>query len=299
MTTNPSPEYGHALKRYNSASTNEEKIAAMEEMLRTMPQHKSAESLRANLRTRYKKLLESVEKQKKSGKGGKAGIRKENLQACIVGFPNVGKTSLFNVLTGQGSPSPVPFSTREPDVGALMYDGCNIQIVDMAPFPNEDKSTLNIADTVILLIDNLAQIKEAQNYLSKTLGKKIVVYNKIDSLSDEEKRKLVAQLQTKKIPAILISCITLEGILELKKRLLESFPIIRVYLKEPKKPASDKALIMDPGATVKDVAEKILKGFSKKVRKVRVTGPSAKFPEQVVGLEHAIQDKDTVEFQTS
>ena len=299
MTTNPSPEYGHALKKYNAAQTKEEQLVCLQEMLRTMPQHKSAESLRANLRTRYKKLQESIEKSKKSGKGGKVGIKKESMQACIVGFPNSGKTSLFRILTNQGKPSPVPYSTREAEAGAFIYQGCNIQIIDMPPFPNEDKSSLNITDTIILVVDNISQIKEADQFLSKTIGQKIIVLNKIDCFSEDEKRKLFATLQSKKIPAIPISTFSLEGIEELKKKLLDSFPIVRIYLKEPKKPASETALIMDPGASVKDVAEKILKGFSKKVKKVRVTGPSAKFSEQVVGLDHIVKDKDVVEFQTS
>jgi ribosome-interacting GTPase 1 len=72
-----------------------------------------------------------------------------------------------------------------------------------------------------------------------------------------------------------------------------------VYLKEPKKPASDKPLIMKPDSNVKDVAEKIMKGFSQKVRKARITGPSAKFSGQIVGLDHTVKDKDIVEFQTA
>jgi Fe-S cluster assembly protein SufB len=37
-------------------------LIAMEDVIKTMPQHKSAENLRANLRARYKKLQESLEK---------------------------------------------------------------------------------------------------------------------------------------------------------------------------------------------------------------------------------------------
>lgn len=97
----------------------------------------------------------------------------------------------------------------------------------------------------------------------------------------------------------MFSSFTLENLEELKKKLFESFPIIRVYLKEPKKPATDKPMILKENSDAKAVAEKILKGFSKKVKKARVWGPSSKFPGQIVGLDHILKDKDIIEFQTS
>ena len=51
-------------------------------------------------------------------------------------------------------------------------------------------------------------------------------------------------------------------------------------------------------AIVKDVAEKILKGFSNKVVETKIWGPSSKFPGQKVGLNHKLIDLDVVEFKT-
>ena len=55
-STNQSPEYQKAEIRFLSAQTDEQKITALEEMIRECPKHKSAESMLANLKTRYKKL---------------------------------------------------------------------------------------------------------------------------------------------------------------------------------------------------------------------------------------------------
>jgi ribosome-interacting GTPase 1 len=300
MTTNPSPEFGHAQKRYYEAQTSEEKLAALEEMISTMPQHKSAESLRANLRTRYKKLKESLAKSKKSGKGTRIAIKKESMQAMIVGFPNSGKSSVFKALTGVHiAISNYAFSTTKPEVGMMNYYNTNVQIIDSPAFPNEDKGIVNGTDTILLVVDSIDQIKSSETYLSKTKAKKIIVYNKIDLLTDQEKRKLIATLTSKKYNFILFSSITLENLEELKKKLFESFPIIRIYLKEPKKPATDKPMILKENSDAKEVAEKILKGFSQKVKKARVWGPSSKFPGQIVGLDHVLKDKDIIEFQTS
>ena len=72
---------------------------------------------------------------------------------------------------------------------------------------------------------------------------------------------------------------------------------IRVYTKEPGKSPSQDPVVLQKNSTIKDVAESILKGFSKKVKEARVTGPSGKFPNQRVGLDHVLKDKDIVEFK--
>ena len=76
------------------------------------------------------------------------------------------------------------------------------------------------------------------------------------------------------------------------------FEKLRVYTKEPGKEKSKNPIIFEPGATTKDVAEKILKGFSKKVKETKIWGPSSKFPGQIVGLNHKLKDLDVVEFKT-
>jgi len=55
---------------------------------------------------------------------------------------------------------------------------------------------------------------------------------------------------------------------------------------------------MNPETTVREVAEKILKGFADKVKETKIWGPSSKFPGQVVGLSHKLKDLDIVEFKT-
>ena len=55
---------------------------------------------------------------------------------------------------------------------------------------------------------------------------------------------------------------------------------------------------MKPNSKVIHVAEKILKGFSKKVKETKIWGPSSKFPGQKVGLQHKLKDLDVVEFKT-
>jgi len=135
-------------------------------------------------------------------------------------------------------------------------------------------------------------------FLEKAPGKKIIAFNKSDLLSDSEKRKIDATLKSKKYNFCIISAKTFEGIEELKQKLLKNSGVIRVYTKQPGMPADRNPMLMKPNSTIKDAAEKILHGFSSKIKEVRITGPSSKFPNQKVGLGHVLKDKDIVEFRT-
>jgi hypothetical protein len=121
-------------------------------------------------------------------------------------------------------------------------------------------------------------------------------------MNESEKRKLDATFKSKykKIDFVMFSNEnhTNEELGWLKQKIFNSFPIIRVYTKEPKKESTGIPMILPKDSTAKDVAEKIIKGMSKKIKKTRIWGPSSKFPGQMVGLEHVLKDKDMIEFQT-
>ena len=60
MSTNQSPEYLKAQKKYLLAQNDEERLLALEEMMRYMPAHKGGEAMRADLRTRYSVSLKRL-----------------------------------------------------------------------------------------------------------------------------------------------------------------------------------------------------------------------------------------------
>ena len=85
---------------------------------------------------------------------------------------------------------------------------------------------------------------------------------------------------------------------ELKEKILESFNVIRVYTRQPGTKQDSVPVVLNPKSTLKDVAEKVLHGYSKKVKYAKITGPSSKFTGQKVGLKHIVKDRDVVEFFT-
>ena len=299
-STNQSPFYQKAEEEYHKATTDEERIACLEIMMKEVPKHKSSENMRKNLTNRYKKLKANVAKQKKSGKGGQAGIKKADIQVVLTGFTNSGKSTLFKTLTKLDTKiSPHQFTTFKPQLGTFYFEDAPIQIVDTSSFPNHDKSLVNSTDTLLFVIDNLEQIKMAEKFLYRTPAKIILIINKIE---DYDKRKTEATLKSKfkKYDYMIIDCQNpMKPELEkLKKKIFKTFPIIRIYTKEPRKEPSKEPMIIKKNSPFKDAAEKILKGMSAKIKRAKVWGPSSKFGGQVIGLEHILKDKDVIEFQT-
>lgn len=300
-STNQSPFYKKAESMFLQAGTNNEKIKWLEEMIKECPKHKSSEKMLANLKTRLIKLKEKVESQKKSGKSSKQGIKKEDMQAIIVGKANSGKSSLLKLLTNvEPEIANYELTTKFPIVGMTKISESQVQLIENPAIGSEfyNKGLANSTDTILILITSLNEIEEINPLLEKSSAKKIIVFNKSDKLTENEKRKIEATLKSRKYNFILISSKTGENIEELKEKIFQSFDKIRIYTKEPGKEKSPKPIILFPESSVEDVAEKIFKGFSSKIKETKIWGPSSKFAGQKVGLKHKLKDMDVVEFKT-
>jgi len=304
MPTNPGYEFTIAEKHYDEAQTDAERLVALEEMMSTMPKHKSAEALRAQIRTRYKKLKESIVAKKKQGKGNqnKVSIKKAEMQAVLVGLTNSGKSSILNVLTNANpKTASYGFTTQEPAVGILYYETCPIQIIDTPAIGADTFETgiINTADTILMVIEKFHEIAEVEKVLEKARGKRIVVFNKIDLYDENTKRKIQANLKSKRYNFVLISCRTGEGLDELKEKIFKSFSKIRVYTKSPEQKEHDnQPVIMPPNSTIEDAAKTIFHGKINMIKRTKIWGPSSKFGGQEIGFKHILKDKDIVEFAT-
>jgi ribosome-interacting GTPase 1 len=290
------PEYLKAEKEFHEADNIEDQLFALEKMISHAPAHKGAENLRQQLTTRRKKLEEQIERKKKVGKTTKVGIKKEDMQAVIIGKTLSGKSSLINNLANTRiKTGHTRFNTQKPEIAMMNYKTTQIQLIENPAIGSQyyDRGLPHTADTIIIVVDKIEDIEELINETNKHPGKKIIVVTKIDLLDENQKRKINATLQSKKYNFVLVSNYTLEGIEELKEKIFSSFDVLRIYTKEPGKEKSNKPMIMKPGAIVKDVAEKILKGFSQKIKETRIYGPSA-----TIGLKHKLKDLDVVEFKT-
>jgi ribosome-interacting GTPase 1 len=301
-STNQSPFYKKAEQEFHNATTDNEKITCLEIMIKECPKHKSSEKMLRNLTTRLKKFKSNLARQKKSGKTPHKGIKKTDMQCVLVGFTNTGKSTIFKTITNLNPKiSSNPFTTNKPQLGTFKFEDTQIQIIDAPSFPKHDKSLIISVDTLLLVIDDISQIQKAEQYLYQTKAKTILIFNKEDLMSGNKKRKIEATLKSKykKYDYIFfLQTPTITKLNELKQKIFNTFPTIRIYTKEPKKSLSETPMILKQNSTLEDAAEKILKGMSKKIKRAKIWGPSSKFGGQTIGLAHILKDKDIIELQT-
>ncbi|MHB1317808.1 MAG: GTPase [Anaerolineae bacterium] len=133
MPTNLPPEYVRADRRYRDAETTEERIAALEDLISTVPKHKGTDHLRADLRRKLAELRRAPQ----SHRGGSRRASPYNIsregagQVVMLGPPNVGKSALLRALTAaEPAVSPAPFTTFDPLPGMMAVEDVQVQLID-------------------------------------------------------------------------------------------------------------------------------------------------------------------------
>ena len=115
----------------------------------------------------------------------------------------------------------------------------------------------------------------------------LAVLNKIDKIMD-------FSIVTRDI--VKISAEKEQYLDDFREAIWKKLNLIRLYMKRiGHEPDMEEPLIMKAGCSVMDVAKKILRGQEKYLKHARIWGPSARFPEQKVGPDHKLKDRDIVE----
>lgn len=169
------------------------------------------------------KLITNTEKYLSETLDNSALLEKTgNFSVLIAGKPNVGKSSLFNILINKDRAivSDDAGTTRDYITDSLSVKGINVQIIDSAGFRdgltdieqqgiNKSRRLLSSADLLLLVFDSsLPFQKEDYDLLSETsIYPRILIINKIDG----HKQKLFPE-ELKN--AIRISCLEEKGINE-------------------------------------------------------------------------------------
>ena len=89
----------------------------------------------------------------------------------------------------------------------MNYKGVNIQLIEVPAIDSEyyDKGIVHTADLILILVDKTEQIDEIKKQLENVSGNILIVFNKIDLLNADEKRKLEARLKSSKLNFVMIS----------------------------------------------------------------------------------------------
>lgn len=156
------------------------------------------------------KILPSIEKFKDKlqeiiKKSNDSKIIKEGINVGIIGKPNVGKSSLLNLLIEEDKAivTNIPGTTRDIVEGSIILNGVIFNIIDTAGIRSSldvvekigiEKSLkiIDSSDLIIFILNNNDYLsKEEENILKKIKNKKkIIVINKIDLESKLDKNLL-------------------------------------------------------------------------------------------------------------
>jgi small GTP-binding protein len=121
----------------------------------------------------------------------------------------------------------------------------------------------------------------------------IVTVNKTDLVNKEYITHLKRKLKGWSI--VPISAEKDIGIEELKEQIYVALKFIRIYLKPQGKEADMvEPLVIKDGSDIGVICDTIHRDFRRNFRYAQVWGKSARFPGQIVGLEHKVSDQDVV-----
>ena len=324
MAANLTPDYMKAEQWFKSATTNEEKLLALEKMLQVIPKHKASEKMQAELKKKISHFREASTQKKNAGshsdifhvpKGG-AG------QVVLLGTPNSGKSSIVAAMTNaKVNVASFPFSTNAPVPGMVEYEDVKIQLVDMPPITAElvapgQVGTYRNCDIIAIVIDLSSDVDEqwkvcrdfletrnllideekaATDEQGNTLGKKtfcICTKSDIAKPGAIEHLKDICKYPLEFVP---IAAEEFEGLEELSRKMFELLEIIRIYAKPPGKPADMADPFTIPiGSNVMDLATHIHHHKAESLKSARKWGTGVHDGQQVQRT-HILSDKDIVE----
>ena len=330
MPTNVPPQYKEAEARFRAAVTAEDKIAALEEMLRIMPKHKGTDKLQADLKTRLAKLRRQPTK-KAGAKAASHMVPKEGSgQIALVGPPNGGKSSIVACTThADPKVGEYPYTTREAMPGMMPFEDVTLQLIDLPPISTEHVepwvfdcvrradlvwvvvnhagSLDGFEDTCTLLKDKhiglypVGRVPPEDESLSWVFKKAVVVLTGGDQPDSRDNleafRELMESPEGARMlwPTFLVSSEDGSGFEDLARITYEALGVIRIYSKQPgKDPDMEKPFTVPRDATVAELAQVIHKDLLEQFKFARIWGTTV-FDGQRVQADHVLADKDVVE----
>lgn len=152
-------------------------------------------------------VVDRLDKPRRNKKPAEPEI--ESIRACIIGKPNVGKSSLLNAILGYERVivSPEAHTTREPQNTMIDYKGRAIDLIDTAGIARHSRNangfeklgiekslkTLNKADIALLVMDISEPITHQDAKLIQEIkdrGKSLVfIANKWDKIKEHDPKK--------------------------------------------------------------------------------------------------------------
>ena len=307
MPANLTPQYHAAEQRFKDATTHQEKIDALAEMMAIIPKHKGTEKMRATLKQKMAKLRkEGTKKHCTSSVSLLYSVERTGAgQVVLVGAASVGKSSLLASLT-HATPEigEYPYTTQLPLPGMMPYEDIQVQLVDIPPLTPEYYkpwmgNLVRLADLTLLVVDLgsdelLDQVESVLQTLEgsriRLVGKKIpngdddgggvqgtvrhtiLVANKQDAAAASDNLRILNEFFGSRFEILAASAKTGAGLELLRERVFRELDVIRVYTKVPGKKVelSTAPFVLKRGSTVLDAAAAVHRGLAHTFRFAKV-----------------------------
>ncbi len=323
MPANLTPEYFKAEEWFRSATTNQEKILALERMLAVMPKHKGTDHLKADLRRKLSKLKETATQKKGGSHTDIFHIPRSGAgQIVLLGTPNCGKSSIVAALTNaKANVADFPFATSAPVPGMVTFEDVQIQLIDMPPVTADyiapgQVGTYRNCDFIAIVIDLSGDVQEqlricmdflesrsllidsetpAYDNQGNALGKKAFCICSKADIAKTDALETLKKCCKKSFESIEISAVTGAGLEKLSAKFFELLGIIRIYAKPPGKPADmTEPFTLPAGSTVMDLATAVHRQLAEKLKSARIWGTGV-YDGQNAQRNHVLNDKDIIE----
>jgi ribosome-interacting GTPase 1 len=314
MPANLTADYLAAEQSFKQAQTTQEKIAALEEMLATLPKHKGTEKLHADIRRRLSQARK--ESQRKGGSHATPAylVRREGAgQVVLVGPPNSGKSQIVAALThARPEVADYPFTTHLPVAGMMPFQDVQIQLVDLPAMSAEFAEpwmpqVIRMANLSVLVAapsdpDVLGEIE----FILATFEQwrlappALLVANKLDLPGAAEDFAIIRDMYCDRLKCIGISAASGLGLDEFAGTVFAALDVVRFYSKPPGKKADlDRPYILRRGETVQDAAAKVHRDFAEHLHFARLFRLHHEQDGLMVERTHVVEDQDILEFHAA
>ncbi len=188
------------------------------------------------------KLKTKIEKILQESRNGR--IIKDGIKTCIIGKPNVGKSSLLNALLEEDKAivTDIAGTTRDIVEGQININGILLNIIDTAGIRNtEDKiealgvekslKMMNESDLILFVLNNNEPLTDDLRTLLHQLSGRnyIIIINKIDLPTKLD----LTELDVDNCEFIHMSVLNNQGITELKNKIIKLFNISQIETSDP------------------------------------------------------------------
>jgi len=304
------------------------RMRVIEECMSMLPGYRQGPY--AELRKWLAQQAETTRRKRKVLHAEETFVRSQgDARIVLLGPPNAGKSSILRALCGSRvEVGDYPFTTLRPIAATALINGAQVQLVEIPGLiegAREDRGHGRLylgaaqdAQAFLLILPleagGVTGFAQALAEVEDMVGGRpaLVVGTKAD-LPEAEQVLAEASSRFPGRRVVAISVATGQGLEELRQAIWDMAGLMRVFSRQeqaessggrrPKRPIrgdhpstlGDRPFILPHGSTVEGLASRIHHGLSEGLDKAVVWGPSARFPGQIVGRQHVLQDGDCVE----